>query len=99
MNFEIAPKEYEIRGNWDDSRFYCFALNIDGKSDWRLPTKEELNEIFQSAHDFEDGSYWSSTPSDVDEVGVRVQIFDTSGFEYSAIKSSPYGYTRAVRTI
>jgi hypothetical protein len=33
MNFEIAPKETEIQANWGDARLYCFALNIDGKTD------------------------------------------------------------------
>jgi hypothetical protein len=61
MNFEIAPKSTEIKANWDDARLYCFALNIDGKTGWRLPTKEELNEIYQSENDFVGNGYWSST--------------------------------------
>jgi hypothetical protein len=60
MNFEIAPKSTEIQANWDDAKLYCFSLNIDGKTGWRLPTKEELNEIYQSKNDFV-GYYWSST--------------------------------------
>ena len=39
---EIAPKSAEIKSNWADARLYCFALNIDGKIGWRLPTKKEL---------------------------------------------------------
>ena len=61
MNFEIAPKSTEIQSNWDDARLYCFALNIGGRTGWRLPTIEELNEIYQSDNDFEAWSYWSST--------------------------------------
>ena len=42
MNFEIAPKSTEKEYNWYDARLYCFALTIDGKSGWRLPTYEEF---------------------------------------------------------
>jgi hypothetical protein len=42
MNFEIAPKETEIRANWYDAKLYCFSLNIDGKTGWRLPTDREF---------------------------------------------------------
>ena len=52
MKFEIAPKETEILANWDDARLYCFSLNIGGKTGWRLPTKDELSEIYQSDNDF-----------------------------------------------
>jgi hypothetical protein len=45
MNFEIAPKSTETKLNWNDARLYCFSLNIDGKTGWRLPTNDELHEI------------------------------------------------------
>ena len=61
MNFEIAPKSTEIRLNWFDAKLYCFALNIDGKTGWRLPDEEELNEIYESENDFVGNYYWSST--------------------------------------
>lgn len=61
MNFEIAPKETEVKLNWDDAQLYCFSLNIDGKTGWRLPTKEEYNAILNSENDFRtDGYYWYS---------------------------------------
>ena len=61
MNFEIAPKSTETQLNWDDARLYCFSLNIGGKAGWRLPTKEELTEIYICENDFEKDWYWSST--------------------------------------
>jgi hypothetical protein len=61
MNFEIAPKSTESQLTWDDARLYCFSLKVDGKVGWRLPTKDELTEIYHSDSDFELGWYWSST--------------------------------------
>ncbi len=42
MKFEIAPKETEIQTNWEEAKLYCFALNTNNKTGWRLPTLEEL---------------------------------------------------------
>ena len=58
---EIAPKSTEILATWGDARLYCFALNIDGKTGWRLPTPNELTEFYLlSKSDFTNGYYWSS---------------------------------------
>ena len=56
---EIAPKQTERYVNWADARLYCFALNIDGKIGWRLPTKKELNTFDKIEHELEDEYYWS----------------------------------------
>ena len=61
MNFEIAPKYTETKLNWWDAKLYCFALNIRGKTGWRLPTKEELGEISKTKNTLINGFYWSST--------------------------------------
>lgn len=64
---EIAPKEYEIRSNWHDARLYCFALNIDGKIGWRLPTVDELHIIYNTAYcDFGRWYYWSCEEHDTE---------------------------------
>ena len=69
MNIEILPKEYERQLNWNDANFYCELLIVDGKSDWRLPTEEELMKICKSKNDLRDVFYWSSTEDD-DGVGL-----------------------------
>ena len=61
MNIEISPKEYERTLNWHDAKLYCELLTIDGKMDWRLPTKDELKEIYNLENDFVGSGYWSST--------------------------------------
>lgn len=95
MNFEIAPKDTEVKLNWDDARLYCFSLTIDGKTGWRLPTKEELAEIYQSSNDFEKKGYWSST----EDNGVNAwnQNFDIGNQSYN-YKTYGYYYVRAIRS-
>jgi hypothetical protein len=48
MNIEIAPFEYEKTLSIDDAMLYCFTLNIDGKTGWRLPTLTELKYITEN---------------------------------------------------
>ena len=96
MNFEIAPKSTEIRANWYDAKLYCFALNIDGKTGWRLPNKEELNEIYQSENDFEDWYYWSSTEYDGGYAWGQGFYY---GYQSNDNKYDGSDYVRAVRDL
>lgn len=65
MKFEIAPKSTEIQANWEDAHLYCFSLNIDGKTGWRLPSITELFDIAEYAPLFHMTSslHWSSQKS------------------------------------
>ena len=96
MNIEIAPKSTEIEANWHDARLYCFSLNIDGKIGWRLPTKEELNEIYQSENDFEKVWYWSSTESD--GYNAWAQNVGNGNQGRYGLKNSGYYSVRAIRS-
>lgn len=96
MNFEIAPKSTVIQANWDNAKLYCFSLNIDGKPGWRLPTKEELNEIYNSENDFEQGWYWSSTEYN-DYAGWN-QYFG-NGYQGYYPKHHGKNYVRAIRDL
>jgi hypothetical protein len=95
MNFEIAPKSSEIQVNWYEANIYCSELKIDGKTGWRLPTKEELNQIYKSENDFVGNYYWTSTEFNGNYACIQ---YMTNGFHMNYGKS--YGnYVRAVRTI
>jgi hypothetical protein len=96
MTFEIAPKETEIEANWYEAKMYCFSLNIDGKIGWRLPTNDELNEIFQSANDFRGFWYWSST--EYNGKNVWVQTFN-NGFQSLLGKYDNVSYVRPIRDL
>ena len=66
----ISSKEYEKQLEWDEAVEYYKHLEINGFSDWILPTKEELEVIYQNksklektAGNFSSVHYWSSSES------------------------------------
>jgi hypothetical protein len=48
---------------WEDAQKLCEIYESDGFTDWRLPSKDELQLIFsfQKARNFDRNFYWSST--------------------------------------
>jgi hypothetical protein len=62
---ETAPNNNLKILNYDDAKLYCFAATINGKTGWRLPTIDELKEIYQTTKQYKT-YYWSSTPSEKD---------------------------------
>ncbi len=96
MNIEIAPKETEIKADWYNAVIYCQFLEIDGKNDWRLPTKEELDYIYHSKNDCVGSLYWSSTEGNSSNAWLQGL---SSGFRGSYnLKRNSY-HVRAVRDI
>ena len=95
MKFEIAPKETEIQANWDDAKLYCFALNTNNKTGWRLPTEEELDQIYRSKNDFDGNPYWSSTEYDSSYAWIRSMY---NGYQFYGLKNVSY-IVRAVRNL
>jgi hypothetical protein len=96
MNIEISDKKYETILNWYDGILYCSLLSIDGKDDWRLPTKDELNDIYKSKNDFVGSVYWSSTKDEYDCIFAWVQNFEYGLQEWGVMDYC--GYVRPVRT-
>ena len=61
---------------------YCNSLTSADKSDWFLPSKDELNLIYQNLHleeigGFADNYYWSSSQNS--SLTVWIQDFDNGG--------------------
>ena len=91
-NLVVAQNDFPKLMNWVDAKRACAAL---GKG-WRLPTKEELNILYQNkdkiggfAYDY----YWSSTEDG--SGSAWVQNFGNGNLGYG-YKFYPY-YVRAVR--
>ncbi len=95
MNFEIAPKETEIQDTWDNAIIYCQFLEVDAKTGWRLPTLEELTDIYHSENDFVGSYYWSSTEYDNDRYAW---VSGFSDWRQHTRKNGRF-YVRAVRDI
>ena len=102
MNIEVSPKEYERMLNWNDAMLYCSLLVIDDKCDWRLPTKEELNYIYNSEDDLECDYYWSSTEYNSNNAYGQGMAYGGQNMSYGGqyyYGKNYTGYVRAVRTI
>ena len=87
LEFEVAPEEYELRCGYGEAVQHCSSLEINGKSDWRLPTNTELYKL--SVLDYAKhgifGHYWS--------VDGEYCVFTKNGF-YINPSSKLSGYTR-----
>ncbi len=94
-----------VEKNWNDAKEYCRNLNLDGYSDWRLPSIKELQSIvditkydpaiksgFKSVTS---NGYWSSSPNVSDSSNAWKVYFYFGGTGY--YNKSDKGYVRCVR--
>jgi len=63
---EVAPVFTEFMAHWSDAIARCKSLKVNGIGGWHLPTKEELDAMYQQLHKqglggFSDSWYWSSS--------------------------------------
>jgi hypothetical protein len=83
--------------NWSDANSYCINTAINGKSGWRLPTKDELKALYDSRamndQGWTLGNTWSSTP---DSAGGHYYVLLGHGgsIPYYDLR---YGYVACVR--
>jgi hypothetical protein len=93
-NLEVMTEDLEGNYTWDDAMKACADLG-DG---WRLPTKDELNLLYENKEKiggFADIYYWSSTEYG-NGLGAWHQFF-YNGNQYFTNKDFGASYVRAVR--
>jgi len=82
---------------WSDANAYCSNTAINGQNGWRLPTKDELEALYDSGAMKDQGwtlNYtWSSTP---DSAGSRYFVSLSGGYVY-AVNDTFTGYVTCVR--
>ena len=92
QKFDVAQYDFIEEMNWGDAKAACAKL---GKG-WRLPTKDELNLLYQNKDKiggFAGAYYWSSTERNSYNAYLA-NFHNGSQFKYFKI----YGYNvRAVR--
>lgn len=77
MNIEVAPEEYYIKCSYDEAMMYCFQLEIDSKTGWRLPTNNELfQNIYNGIYARYDQPTWSILDSECVGVARCVPVRD-----------------------
>ena len=86
--------------NWEDATNICSNYRSGGYSDWRLPTKEDLNLLYKQKDTlggFINYKYWSNEelPSKEDDDSAYYENF-TNGTQGKAAQSDIYT-VRAVR--
>ena len=94
-DFEVIKQDFQISMNWEEANKACKNLG----SDWRLPTKDELNVLYLNKNlvgGFDMKSYWSSTEGG-DKNLYWGQSFN-DGFQSKNNKNDGHN-VRAVRTI
>ena len=93
-NLEVAQKDFPERMEWNEAKQACAILGAG----WRLPTKEELNLMYNNKDKiggFANDDYWSSTESNNNYAWL--QYFDNGKqYDFSSSKSNKYK-VRAVR--
>jgi hypothetical protein len=94
-NYEA--KEYN-NTNGDTASSYCKKLTLVGYSDWRLPTKEELKNLYTQKNSLKNVTpnwYWSGS-SNESTIERAWGIYFNNGDGYSDVKSTS-NYVRCVR--
>lgn len=84
---EISPVEYwKTDLNWHEAKFYCFCLNIDGKTGWHLPDyrcfSENQSTILNLSGRDKHTWYWSSSEVS-DRLAMQVTLPDLGTIDWN----------------
>ena len=92
-----ASADQSLGASWTTANKICDDLELNGYTDWYLPSKEELNKLYLNKYiigGFSDSWYWSSTEG---RPGTAwLEIFN-NGNKHIYFKDDTYN-VRAVRT-
>ena len=91
-NIEVAQYDFPEKMKWDEAKAAVTKLG-DG---WGLPTKDELNVLYQNKDKiggFASSTYWSSTENDYNFAWFQ---YFYNGFQNYGNKNGTY-YVRAIR--
>lgn len=100
MQLIIAPKETEVQLSWEDAMEYCDNLKVDGYTNWRLPTRFELQFLIETQPtEFDcDLSYWTSTERNYDSPGAEFILCSNCDLYQSCWKEQKL-FVRAIRRV
>jgi len=87
------------KSTWKEAKSICNNLNLNGYTDWHLPSKIELNVMYENVNRnglgfFGNAAFWSSSET---SVGYAWFQYFGNGHQYNAHKEG-VNYVRAVRT-
>lgn len=79
----------------------CEELDLNGKTDWFLPSKDELNLMYQNLYlqgqgNFSTYKYWSSSQYDISNAWCH--FFHPNPSQNSSDKDWPWLAVRAIRS-
>ncbi len=97
-NLMWQDNDYQTKHNWDNAISYCDNLTLAGYSDWQLPSKDELFDLYARRtilKSYVSSYYWSSTPY-AGHTYYAWRVDFSNGYLYSNNKSDSY-YVRCVR--
>ena len=81
----MVQKEDLGEGDWVTSDATCRASTVGGYTDWRLPTKEELMELYANRNligGFQNALYWSSSKSNNSSYPYWCVHFSNGNLDY-----------------
>ena len=90
--------DYQKVQDWQGAKAYCSNLNLEGHSDWHLPSKSELKTLFETRAQLVNivtERYWSSTVPTLDTTDAWSVRFDDGNTNY--YNKDSFYYTRCVR--
>ncbi|MEA2051021.1 MAG: DUF1566 domain-containing protein [Campylobacterota bacterium] len=98
MQWQDNSDAKTIKKDWQGAKDYCANLTLGGKSDWRLPNRDELRYAYKIKNKFNNPTssrYWSSSPVVSNGSGAW-GVYFKYGDSYYDYKTGKY-YVRCAR--